>query len=97
MGTETRLRVRVAPGSARSEVVGRHGEGWKLRVSAPPVDGRANEAVERLLAETLELPARAVGVVSGHGARDKTVALTGIDPAEAERRLARACGGEDGS
>jgi uncharacterized protein YggU (UPF0235/DUF167 family) len=87
----------VAPGSARSEVVGRHGTGWKLRVSAPPVDGRANEAVERLLADALALPARDVGVVSGHGARDKTVALAGIEPAEAERRLARACGGEDGS
>jgi uncharacterized protein (TIGR00251 family) len=97
MASETRLRVRVAPGAARSEVVGRHGAGWKLRVSAPPVDGRANDAVERLLADALALPVRDVGVVSGHGARDKTVALTGIDAAEAERRLERACGGEDGS
>jgi uncharacterized protein (TIGR00251 family) len=89
--------VRVAPGSAQSEVVGRHGAAWKVRVSAPPVDGRANEAVERLLADALTLPVRDVGVVSGHGARDKTVALRGIDAVEAERRLVHACGGEDGS
>jgi uncharacterized protein (TIGR00251 family) len=97
MASETRLSVRVAPGAARSAVVGRHGTGWRLRVSAPPVDGRANEAVERLLAEALGLRVRDVGIVSGHGARDKTVALTGIDPAETERRLKLACGGKDGA
>jgi len=66
-------------------------------VSAPPVDGRANEAVERLLADALGLPVRDVGIVSGHGARDKTVALTGIDPTETERLLGLACGGKDGA
>jgi uncharacterized protein len=97
MASETRLNVRVAPGAARSGVVGRHGAGWKLRVSAPPVDGRANEAVERLLADVLGLPARDVGIVSGHGRRDKTVALAGIDAVEIERRLERASGGKDGA
>ena len=97
MAAETRLTVRVAPGAARSAVVGRYAAGWKLRVSAPPVDGRANEAVERLLADALGLPVRDVGIVSGHGARDKTVALTGIDPTETERLLELACGGKDGA
>jgi hypothetical protein len=97
MASETRLNVRVAPGAARSGVIGRHGGGWKLRVSAPPVDGRANDAVERLLADALGLPVRDVGIVSGHGARDKTVALAGIDRAETERRLVLASGGKDGA
>lgn len=98
MLVETRVRVRVAPGAARTELVGRHGDAWKLRVSAPPADGRANEAALRLLADALELPRRDVDLVSGHASRDKIVALSGIDPAEARRRLARACGdGKDGA
>jgi uncharacterized protein len=86
----TRLRVRVSPGGRRAEVVGRHGEAWKLRVTAPPVDGKANEAVLRLLAETLAVPRARVALVAGHAGRDKVVELTGIDPAETDRRLARA-------
>jgi len=58
-----------------------------VRVAQPPEDGRANEAVVALLAETLELPRAAVRIVSGQAARDKIVALDGIDPAEAARRL----------
>jgi uncharacterized protein (TIGR00251 family) len=93
----TRLRVRVAPGAATTHVVGRHGAGWKVRVNAPPEGGRANEAVVRLLAEALALPARDIDIVSGRASRDKTVTLAGIDSNETERRLARACGeGKDG-
>jgi uncharacterized protein (TIGR00251 family) len=88
--SRTRLRVRVAPGARTAAVVGRHGEAWKLRVTAPPADGKANEAVLRLLAETLAVPRARVALVSGHGGRDKVVELTGIDAAETDRRLARA-------
>lgn len=88
----TRLSVRVSPGAARSVVVGRHGAGWKLRVAAPPEGGKANDAVVRLLADTLALPARDVAIVSGLSSRDKTVALAGIRPEEIERRLAQASG-----
>ena len=84
----TRLRLRVAPGSRRPGIVGKHGDGWKVRVAQPPEDGRANDAVVALLSETLALPKGAVTIVSGHAARDKIVAVDGIDPAEADRRLA---------
>lgn len=87
-----RLRLRVSPGAARSVLVGRHGAGWKVRVAAAPEDGKANDAVVRLLAETLALPARDVQLVSGASSRDKIVALEGIGPAEIERRLAEASG-----
>jgi uncharacterized protein (TIGR00251 family) len=86
----TRLQLRVSPGASRAAVVGRHGAGWKVRVAAPPEAGRANEAVLRLLAETLQLTRRDVELVAGHASRDKVVSVSGIDPAETERRLASA-------
>lgn len=96
MGT-TRLRVRVSPGAARTRVVGRHGDGWKVRVSAPPEGGRANDAVVGLLAQALGRPRGDVAIVSGHSAREKIVSVNGIDDDETERRLAKACGdGKDG-
>jgi len=90
----TRLRVRVSPGATRSGVIGRHGDGWKVRVTAPPEDGRANDAVIRLLADTLAVPRATVTLVSGHGGRDKIVELAEADPSEIERRLASAAGEE---
>ena len=83
----TRVRVRVSPGARRTELVGQHGEAWKVRVAAAPERGRANEAVLDLLSRELELPRRAVSLVSGHAAREKVVLLEGIDRAESERRL----------
>jgi uncharacterized protein YggU (UPF0235/DUF167 family) len=74
----------------RSGVVGRHGKAWRVRVAAPPEDGRANEAVERLLSDALAVPRKAVMLVSGRGSRDKVVELAGLDLAEAERRLTSA-------
>jgi uncharacterized protein YggU (UPF0235/DUF167 family) len=84
----------VIPGASTSGVVGRHGEAWKIRVSAAPEGGRANEAVIRLLADTLSVPRDAVTVVSGHGGRDKIVELAGLGPTQIERRLASAAGKE---
>lgn len=81
------MRLRVVPGAKSSGVVGRHGDGWKLRVTAAPERGRANEAAVKLLAETLRIQPGDVRLVSGHGSRDKIVEVSGIDPSEAERRL----------
>jgi uncharacterized protein len=86
----TRLRLRVSPGASRSAVVGRHGAGWKVRVAAPAEGGRANDALVRLLADRLDVPARQVEIVSGHASRDKTISLSGLDGDEIERRLAAA-------
>jgi uncharacterized protein (TIGR00251 family) len=90
-----RLTLRVSPGAERPSVVGRHGAAWKLRVAAPPENGRANAAVVRLLADVLGMRTADVEIVSGHGSRDKTVALTGIDTDEIERRLLEASAGKD--
>lgn len=90
----TRVRLRVAPGAARTGVVGRHGDAWKLRVTAPAEDGRANDAVLRLLADTLALPLASVKLVSGQTSKDKIVELAGVEPEEIERRLSSAAGKE---
>jgi uncharacterized protein (TIGR00251 family) len=86
----TRVRLRVSPGARRSELLGRYGDGWKVRVSAPPEGGRANDAVLDLLAAQLDLPRRSLSIVSGHSSREKVVEMHGIDPAESERRLGEA-------
>jgi len=86
----TRIALRVSPGARRSELVGRHGRAWKLRVSAPPEDGKANEAALRTLADALALPRASVRLVAGGGARDKIVEVAGLDAEEADRRLAAA-------
>ena len=86
--------MRVSPGARATRVVGRHGEAWKLRVEAAPEGGRANEAVLRLLAETLDLGRREVRLVSGHAARDKVVEVEGIGADETTRRLEAAAAGE---
>jgi uncharacterized protein len=83
------LRLRVVPGVGKPGVVGRYGEAWKLRVSAPPERGKANEATLELLAGTLGVSAANLRLVAGHASRDKTVEVSGLAADEAERRLAR--------
>nr|MBA3718374.1 DUF167 domain-containing protein [Actinomycetota bacterium] len=80
----TRIRVKVTPGAERTELVGRHGEAWRIRVASAPERGRANDAALRLLAETLSLPRRNLSVVAGHTGREKLVAADGITAEEAE-------------
>lgn len=86
----TRLKLRVSPGARRPGIAGRHGDAWKIRVAEPPEDGRANEAVLRLLAATLDLPRANLSLVSGHAARDKIVTLEGLEQSQTERLLAHA-------
>jgi uncharacterized protein (TIGR00251 family) len=89
-GLGTRLRLRVVPGAREDGIVGRHGTAWKVRVAARAERGAANDAVVRLLAETLSVTPRGIKLVSGHTARDKIVEISGISPAETDSRLASA-------
>jgi uncharacterized protein (TIGR00251 family) len=78
----------VSPGAKRSEIVGRHGEIWKVRVAAPAERGRANDALLELLAGALAVPRSSVRLVAGSGSRDKVVEVKGVTSDEAERLLA---------
>jgi hypothetical protein len=84
-----RISVTVSPGAARTELVGRHGDGWKARIAAPPERGRANDALVELLASALAVPRSSVRVASGLAAKTKVVEVDGLAAPEAERRLAR--------
>ena len=81
------LHVHVQPGAGRSAVVGRHGDALKVRVAAPPVEGRANEATEALLAEALGVARSDLELTSGASSRSKRYRLKGVDGAELDKRL----------
>ncbi len=81
------LRLRIVPNAKRSEVVGVHGDAVKVKVQAPAMDGKANEALVDFLAEKIGVPRRAVQIVAGEKSRDKSVAVAELDEDEARRRL----------
>ena len=83
------LRVHAQPGAGRSQVVGRHGDALKVRVAAPPEGGRANDAVAKLLAETLGAAARDIELVGGASSRQKRFLVKGVDLDDARRLLGR--------
>ncbi|HEU4955617.1 MAG TPA: DUF167 domain-containing protein [Gemmatimonadales bacterium] len=83
----TRLTLRVQPRASRNAIVGLHGQSIRIRLTAPPVDGAANEALVAFLAERLGVSAAVVELVRGHGSRDKFVEVTGLAPEEVARRL----------
>ena len=84
------VRLRVQPRASRDEVVGWREPGvLGVRVTAPPVEGEANRAVEALLARALGLKPSAVSVVRGERGRDKLVRVASLTSGEVEQRLAR--------
>jgi uncharacterized protein (TIGR00251 family) len=81
------LAVKLLPRAARNEIGPALGNEIKIKVTAPPVEGAANEALIRFLAEMLGCPRSAVQIVRGQTSRHKTVAIAGLGAAEALARL----------
>lgn len=69
----SRLTIRVIPNASRSETAGREGSTWKIRLAAPPVDGKANEALLRFLADKLDCAPSELRIIKGHTSKIKTV------------------------
>jgi len=71
------LTLHVQPGAKRSEIVGLHGEALKIKLAAPPVEGRANGALLKFLAKIFSVPLRNVTLQHGGQSRHKVVAISG--------------------
>jgi uncharacterized protein (TIGR00251 family) len=78
------LKLKALPRSSRCEIIGPHGGALKIKITAPPLEGRANEEIIEFLADTLGIKKNQVTIVSGHASRQKTVAITGCNRQELE-------------
>jgi uncharacterized protein (TIGR00251 family) len=74
--------VRVQPRASRDEIVGEYDDGLKIRLAAPPVDDRANQALRKLLAARLKVPLTAVRIAAGERSRTKRVEVQGVTAAK---------------
>ena len=81
------MRLRVVPNAKRNAVIGEYGDAIKVKIAAPALDGKANEAVRDFLATTLGVPGRSVTLISGEKSRDKVVAVEDLDAATQRQRL----------
>ena len=81
------LTIKVQPRARRNALIGELGGALKIAVTAPPVDGRANDACVTLLAAALKVPRSAVTISSGHSGRVKVIHVQGISAEELRKRL----------
>jgi len=81
------LSVRLHPGARKNSITGIHADALKIALTAPPVDGKANEALIAFLAEALHLPRARVALVAGATSRAKIVRITGKSAAEVAAAL----------
>ena len=79
--------IKVQPRARRNAVVGELGDALKIALTAPPVDGRANEACVEFLAERLKLPRASITIAAGESSRNKVIRVMGITAAELRKRL----------
>ena len=82
-----KISIRVTPKAKGDEILGWKNDVLRIRVKAPPVDGRANAALVRLLAETLGVPKSSIRIVAGLADRRKTVEIDELDETVARRIL----------
>ena len=81
------LSVRVSPRSSRNEIVGEIDDTLRIRLQAPPVDGKANKALLRFLADMLDVASSRLSLLSGETARSKRVLIAGVSSSDVMRRL----------
>ncbi len=81
------LAIKVIPNAPRTEIVGWLGDALKIKVHAPPVEGRANDALCEFLADHLNLPRRAITVIRGETSRQKVLRIDGLSAADLPARL----------
>ena len=86
-GEGVSFAVKVQPRARRNAVMGELGDALKIALTAPPSDGKANQACVEFLADLLELPRSAIRIASGQSSRNKVIRVTGITAAQVRERL----------
>jgi uncharacterized protein (TIGR00251 family) len=81
--------VKVHPRAKKNAITGEVGDALKLALTAPPVDGKANEACIEFLAKLLKVPRSSVTIAAGHSSRNKIIRVAGLQAEEVRKRLAR--------
>lgn len=81
------ISVRISPSSTRNEVVGFNDGVWQVKVSAPPVKGKANEELIAFLSKILGVGRSSLSIIKGHTSRNKLIAIDGLTRAEVMKRL----------
>ncbi|MFH1491369.1 MAG: DUF167 domain-containing protein [Pseudomonadota bacterium] len=76
--SESDIKIRLSPRSSSNRITGKEGDAFKVKVTAPPVDGKANKALIVLLSKRLGLPERDIKIVTGKRSKLKTVRITGL-------------------
>ena len=89
-----RITLKIRAGAKRTAFAGKLGDVWKLQVAAPPVDGKANEALTKFLAKLAGRPMSAVRIVSGFTSSTKTVEIDGVDSQSLDRAILESHGPE---
>ena len=84
----TVIRVRVLPRASQNQIVGTDDGVFKVKLTAPPVEGKANKALQQFLAKKLDVPKGEVEIVSGERSRIKSIRIHGLSPEDVNRRLA---------
>lgn len=87
IGHGVRFTVRVQPRASRSEVAGSYGEGIKIRLTSPPVEGAANAALIAFLSRALRVPKSDIRIIRGERSRSKVVEVLGIDSDDLQQKL----------
>ena len=85
--TKTIIRVRVLPRTSKNQIVGMDGGVFKVKLTAPPVEGKANKALVSFLGKKLGLPKRDIEIVSGEHSREKSIRVSGLPVEEVMRML----------
>jgi len=83
----TVIKVKVIPRSSRTEILGKENDIYRMKLTDPPVEGKANKAVIELLAEKLGVPKREIEIVSGKTGRLKTIRIRGLTAGEVAQAL----------
>ena len=95
---KARISLRVQPKASKDRIISKTEEGWKIALTAPPVDGKANQACLAFLSKLLHVPRASIHIVRGETSRQKLVEVNGLSLSEVEERLrARSASDRSGS